>query len=82
MHLPNRQPGEAAKRMRAELFKKFRNHQRAIAKDGGGTLATFSDSGRTEMTFGGAPFGEHAVSAFWSAIKHQNFANRLAADVA
>lgn len=77
MHLPARKSGKNMKLNRARLFKKFRNHQRVIAANGGGALTTLRDSGRTEITFASAPYGEHAVSAFWSAIAHQNFQERL-----
>lgn len=63
------------------FFGKFRAHQRAIYADGGGTLTTFP-SGRTELTFAGAPFGEHALSAWLAAKRHVAFLDRLKRDVA
>lgn len=75
--LPNRKSGKAAKAHRALLFKKFRDHQRKVAADGGGSLTRFLDSGRTEWTYASAPYGEHAVSAFRSAISQQHFYDRM-----
>ena len=75
--LPNRQSGTQAKSERFELFKAFRAHQRQVAAEGGGTLTNYLDSGRTEVTYASATYGEHAVSAFWSAIAQQNASNRF-----
>ncbi|MCP4127316.1 MAG: hypothetical protein GY753_09670 [Gammaproteobacteria bacterium] len=47
-------------------FRAERKHQMDIANDGGGSLEVFPN-GRTELSFGSAPFGEHALSAFVSA---------------
>lgn len=57
-----------------QLFIKFRKHQMDVWANGGGMLCTFP-SGRTELTFASAPFGEHAKSAFTSAKRHAAFIN-------
>jgi hypothetical protein len=57
-------------------YKRFRAHQMSVWSDGGGGL-TFYPSGRTELSFGGAPYGEHALSAYLSAKAHINFLARL-----
>lgn len=75
--LPRRKQGSEAKNHRLQLFKKFRDHQRNVANNGGGTVTRYMDSGRTEFTYASAPYGEHALSAFWSAIRHQNFLDRM-----
>ncbi len=57
-------------------FRAARKHQRDVANDGGGTLTVFP-SGRTELSFASAPFGEHALSAFMSAKSHIAFLERM-----
>jgi len=56
-------------------FKRFRKHQMDIANNDGGMLTVFP-SGRTELTFASAPFGEHAISALMSAKQHIAFMER------
>lgn len=46
----------------ANLYQKYRQHQRNVQTAGGGTLTTYPD-GRTELSYASAPYGEHAVSA-------------------
>jgi len=62
-------------------YRQFRAHQHAVAMDGSGSLTVYP-SGRTETSYGSAPYGEHALSAYLSAKCHIAFRQRLAADVA
>lgn len=50
----------------AHAYRQRRDHQRSLAADGAYMLTTYA-SGRTERTFGSAPYGEHALSAFRAA---------------
>lgn len=55
-----------------QLFKQFRDHQRKVWASGGGTLTTYP-SGRTEHSYASAPYGEHALAAYWAARSHAYF---------
>lgn len=57
-------------------FKQFRDHQNKVWSDGGGTLTTYP-SGRTELSYASAPYGEHALNAIASARRHIAFLKRL-----
>lgn len=59
----------------AHFYKLNRAHQRASAAKGGSMLTIF-ESGRTELSFGGAPYGEHALSAFMAAKRELAFRDR------
>ncbi|OQM74927.1 hypothetical protein [Manganibacter manganicus] len=56
------------------LFRQSRAHQMEIAASGGGMLCTYP-SGRTELTYGSAPYGRHALSAWAFAKRHAAFVN-------
>jgi hypothetical protein len=49
--------------------------------NGGGSVATDA-TGRTEHSWGGAAYQQHAVAAYWSAKRGMAFRKRLAKDVA
>lgn len=55
---------------------KERDHQRKVQVTGGGMLTTYP-SGRTELSYGSAPYGEHAISAWAAARRHVAFVQRL-----
>lgn len=55
------------------LYRHFRDHQRAVVLRGG--MLTTYPSGRTELTYGSAPYGEHALAAYASAKRHVAFMN-------
>lgn len=59
------------------LYQQFRRHQREVANEDRGML-TMYPSGRTEMSYGSAPYGEHALSALASARAHVAFLNSRA----
>jgi hypothetical protein len=61
------------------FFRKFRNHQRKVQVDDGGTLTTYP-TGRTELSYASAPYGEHALNAFVSAKRHAAFLDQLKRD--
>ena len=58
------------------LYRKFRDHQRKVQADGGGTLTVYR-SGRTELSYASSPYGEHALNAFRSAKRHIAFLGRM-----
>jgi len=62
-------------RVLTHWFKHFRQHQRDVMAEGGGMVTTFP-SGRTELSFASAPFGEHALSAWLAAKSHVHFLKR------
>jgi len=64
------------------LYKQNRAHQMAIANNGAGALTTYLDSGKTELSYGSAPYGKHAISAYKFAIREIHFRKELKATVA
>jgi hypothetical protein len=60
-------------------YRQARAHQRLLASEDRGGL-TVDPSGRTERTFG-APYGEHALSAYLSAQRAIYFRRDLAETV-
>ena len=60
----------------ARLYHQFRAHQRKVCTAGRGCLTVYP-SGRTEMTYASAPYGEHAMSAIASARSHKAFLARM-----
>jgi hypothetical protein len=57
---------------RAYYYRKYRQHQHEVYVSGGGSVDTYP-SGRTEVSYGSAPYGEHALSAFVAARRHLHF---------
>ncbi len=57
-------------------YRYFRNHQRDVINEGGGAITVYP-TGRTELSYGSAPYGEHAISALLSAKHHINFLKQL-----
>jgi hypothetical protein len=53
-------------------YRQARAHQASLAAEGRGSLTTFFDSKRTEVTFGAA-YGCHAIAAFLSAKRTIHF---------
>lgn len=53
-----------------------RRHQMKIANDGGGAI-TIYQSGRTELSYASAPYGEHALSAYMAAKRHMHYASEV-----
>ncbi|GAA5666020.1 hypothetical protein Brsp07_04529 [Brucella sp. NBRC 14130] len=58
-------------------YRQYRAHQNEIATSGGGALSTYP-SGRTELSFGSAPYGQHALSAYTAAKRTIYFRKDLA----
>ena len=58
-------------------YRLFRAHQMSLANDGSGMITTYADSGKIEMSYGSAPYGEHALNAYRSAKRHLAFIDRL-----
>jgi hypothetical protein len=58
-------------------YKYFRAHQMSVYHGGGGTLTRHQDSGKVERSYGSAPYGEHAISAYWSARNQIRFRKDL-----
>ena len=57
-------------------YKRLRLHQWRIYTDGSGCLTTYP-CGKTELSYGSAPYGEHALSAITVARSHINFIKRI-----
>lgn len=77
--MPNTPVPATAEGMRQAIqhfYREFRRHQRSIYADGGGALCVYP-SGRTELSYGSAPYGEHALSAFTAAKRHIAFRAEL-----
>jgi hypothetical protein len=64
------------------FYKQHRAHQMAIANDGGGTMVTYADSGKVELSYASAPYGKHALSALNSARRSIHFIADLEKTVA
>lgn len=64
----------------AHYYRHFRQHQAKVAAAGGGTLTVYP-SGRTEISYASAPYGEHAKAALASAKRHIHFRRELAVAV-
>lgn len=62
----------------AHYYKQARAHQAAVMAMGGGTVTRYQ-SGRTEMSYAAAPYGEHALSAYLQAKRSIYFRRELAA---
>lgn len=62
-------------------YRHFRAHQQKVWADGGGMLTTYP-TGRTEVSYASAPYGEHALSAWTSARRHAHFMADLGKRVA
>lgn len=60
----------------AYFYRQERARQMALANEGCGTLTSYQ-SGRTEMSYGGAPYDEHAVSAWLCAKRRVYFRREL-----
>lgn len=60
--------------LRQEYFN-YRAHQAKVATEGGGCLTVYP-SGRTEMSYASAPYGEHALSALSAARQMLSFRRR------
>jgi len=60
----------------SHFYRQSRAHQAAVYAAGGGSL-TVEASGRSEMSYGAAPYGEHALSAMASARRQIAFRARL-----
>jgi hypothetical protein len=61
----------------ARLYRVARAHQKRLAADDSGTLTVYP-SGRTERSYASAPYGEHALAAWWSAKSALAFRRRVA----
>jgi hypothetical protein len=61
-------------------YRAARAHQAMLAAEGRGSVTTFFDSKRTEVTFGAA-YGCHAYAAFLSAKRSIHFRKELSATV-
>jgi hypothetical protein len=62
-------------------YRQTRAHQMSMWATGGGTITRYP-GGKTELSYGSAPYGEHAVSAYQSARSHIHFMKTLKADMA
>jgi len=58
-------------------YKNYRAHQMNVWAEGGGTVTTYADGGKVEITYASAPYGEHAASALASAKRHIHFVKDL-----
>lgn len=58
------------------FYRHFRAHQSKVWSEGGGALTVYP-SGRTELSYGSAPYGEHALSAIAAARSQIAFRKRL-----
>ena len=63
------------------FYRHFRQHQMDVYASGGGMVSRYQ-SGRTEHSFGGAAYGEHAYAAYMSAKRHIAFRKDLSDTVA
>jgi len=64
-----------SKNQKIQFYKEFRAHQRNLQIAGGGCLTVYQ-SGRTELSYASAPYGEHALAAFSAAKSHVAFLDR------
>ena len=64
------------------FYKQARTHQMDILNSGGGSITTYADSGKVELSAGSAPYGEHAISALTSAKRSIHFIADLEKTVA
>jgi len=62
-------------------YRQKRIHQNDIYVSGGGTETHLFESGKVELTYASAPYGEHALSAYLSAIQSIAFRKDLSATV-
>lgn len=62
-------------------YRQHRAHQMKVYADGGGTMTTYP-SGRVELSYGAAPYGEHALSAFLAARRSIHSRKTLKAAIA
>ena len=58
-------------------YRQQRLHQRSIMADGGGMLTTFIDGTASQLSYGSAPYGEHAVNALQVAKSQIAFQGRM-----
>lgn len=64
----------------AHHYKQARQHQHNVWANGGGSVTT-DPTGRTEHSYGSAPYGEHALAAWWSAKRAVHFRETFDADM-
>ena len=60
----------------AHYYRQFREHQARVMASGGGTVTRYP-TGRVELSYASAPYGEHALSAFTAAKRHIHFRREL-----
>ncbi len=63
-------------------FRQARDHQKSIMNSGGGMITTDPDGKASQLSYASAPYGEHAISAYFGAIGQIAFRARLKKRVA
>jgi hypothetical protein len=61
---------------RYDMYRRFRAHQMNVATDGRGMVTRYP-SGRTEVSYASAAYGEHALAAWQQARAHTYFVGQM-----